>query len=82
VNDRTAGTVRLYQLEADPEEVEDRTPRDPAVASALSDVLSAQMKAQMDYHRESNRAARRARFAPRLLACPEVTTAPSRVGHR
>jgi arylsulfatase A-like enzyme len=82
VNDRTGRTLRLYQLEDDPEELEDRTPRDPAVASALADVLSAQMKAQMDYHRESNRAARRARFAPRLLACPEVTTAPSRVGHR
>jgi hypothetical protein len=36
----------------------------------------------MDYHREDDVDARRARFAPRLLRCPEVTTAPSRVGHR
>jgi arylsulfatase A-like enzyme len=69
--DRSARTTRLFDLERDPTEKEDRVHRDPVVAERLRATLAAQIGAQMSYHKKGNPALSE-RYAPRMLACPAL----------
>ncbi len=71
--DRTDGNVvRLFHLDDDPDEKRNLAMDKPAVSRALSRMLAAQFRAQIDYHAPHNQAMRDSRFAPRLLACPDL----------
>jgi arylsulfatase A-like enzyme len=76
VVDRTSRTVQLYDLERDPEELDDRAKHQPEIAQTLRATLSAQMTAQLAYHKKGSEGLGQ-RYAPRLLACPELPGSPN-----
>ncbi|MFO0549709.1 MAG: sulfatase [Polyangiaceae bacterium] len=69
----TQATI-LYDLVADPHEMKDVSGEHPAITLALSQTLHAQLDAQERYHADDaeGRSLRADRFAPRLLACPDL----------
>jgi hypothetical protein len=75
--DPDTAVTRLVDLEADPRELVDLVAQRPEHARRLREVLLAQLEAQDAYHADeaSGRALRSERFAPRMLACPELPAA-------
>lgn len=71
VVNRSMKTTELFQLERDPDELDDRIEREAEVADALKRTLSAQISAQLAYHKQGNPALTE-RYAPRLLSCPSL----------
>lgn len=71
VVEHTGHRVRLFDLERDPGERDDRASKDVRVAETLRRVLRDQMRAQHAYH--APRAEQRENhYAPRLSACPKL----------
>ncbi|MEZ4219499.1 MAG: sulfatase [Polyangiaceae bacterium] len=77
--DRSAQRVRLFDLEADPDETRDLAKEHLRVAESMRAALHAQMRAQHAYHGKDD-SMRRAFFAPRMLPCPAEVSgkAPAR----
>jgi len=73
--DRTSRSVQLYDIERDPDELDDRVKHEPDIARTLRASLSAQMTAQLAYHKKGS-AGLGQRYAPRLLSCPELPGSP------
>lgn len=69
VHDPASGRAWLYDLEQDPAELRDLSGEHPVATEALRATLNGQMEAQLAYHASSG--LKTARFAPRLLPCPD-----------
>lgn len=78
VVDRTSRTVQLYDLERDPDELDDRAKHEIDIAQTLRATLSAQMTAQLAYHKKGSEGLGQ-RYAPKLLACPELPSSPAAI---
>lgn len=78
VVDRTSRTVQLYELERDPDELDDRAKHETEIAKTLRATLSAQMTAQLAYHKKGSEGLGQ-RYAPKLLACPELPGSPAAI---
>jgi arylsulfatase A-like enzyme len=78
VVDRTSRTIQLYDLERDPDELDDRAKHEGEIARTLRATLSAQMTAQLAYHKSGSEGLGK-RYAPKLLSCPELPGSPAAI---
>jgi arylsulfatase A-like enzyme len=78
VVDRTSRTVQLYDLERDPDELDDRAKHETEIAKTLRATLSAQITAQLIYHKKGSEGLG-TRYAPKLLPCPELPSSPAAI---
>lgn len=72
VLDRSRRRSHLFDLERDPNELEDLSKTRPEIALSLSKTLRAQIRAQMRYHHPRRDDQRKARYAPRMKRCPAL----------